>query len=147
MAVCRWDASKGLEECFLIEIQGGLAVEKQCRTRAGLTIGDFSVSPDQKTAELAMGNNTLKGKVEALKKPLVLFRKTGRREKGTLVGCRPQNAQNGGGAGPQNGEKELQVLEVEAVIRRKAIFTKRPSIHVPQHLVQKPAVTKKTKKK
>ncbi|CAD7961652.1 unnamed protein product [Amoebophrya sp. A25] len=46
-----------------------------------------------------------------------------------------------------SGDTRSEILEVEAVIRRKAIFTKRPSIFVPPELVEKPVDISKRKKK
>lgn len=162
-AVLRMRAGN-LDECFLVEVQGKFELTPQHirengDDRKGVEIGSLTVAEDRKTASIHMGGNTLTGKLETLKKPFLVVKKTGRKE-AVLQGAPPSDggaaSSVGSAASPEGAAsvavsatgQELwsSVLEVQAVIRRKAVFTKRPSIHVPPSLVRKPVVSKKKKR-
>ena len=83
--------------------------------KPGQRIGELQVGADGKSVQIRMGGNTLKGKIEKLKKPYLIARKTSRQV-------------------PFKNDASLksEVLEVQAVVRQKALFTTRPSIKVPR---------------
>lgn len=162
MALLRLKPSN-LDECLLIEVQGKFElVSEEAKKRngemKGVRIGSFKVSADQQSAEIKMGGNTLNGKIESLKKPLVIVRKTGRKERvfGSRSGSDLPAAPKIVSQFAHNKvisqcakvtDFSPEILEIEAVIRKKAIFTKRPAIHVPPELIQSSITTKKKKKK
>ncbi|CAD7949064.1 unnamed protein product [Amoebophrya sp. A120] len=238
-AVLRMRPENKIDECFLVELQGTFELSKEelkarnGDNRQGLELGLFRVKEDLKKAEIQMGSNTLIGKIEHLPKPMLIVRKTGRKEyllrppggkevlvgdlttaasgAGTSTAIRPSVLPGGSSGNPNEGTgdvvmqtsataaaaasstsqfaasfqqiknhedvggkkvefgnfgvsnptaadnaisnvakplaKNLQIrqpsnidcvseiLEVEAVIRKKAIFNTRPSIYVPPELV------------
>mmetsp|Transcript_1938 Transcript_1938/g.4460 ORF Transcript_1938/g.4460 Transcript_1938/m.4460 type:complete len:196 (-) Transcript_1938:80-667(-) len=193
-AILQMRPDNKVDECFLVEIQGTFELtQEQIRLRGGdyrqgMHLGTFRVKSGDEV-EIEMGSNTLQGKIEKLKKPLVIVKKTGDRKhflrageaakdqadaaegRGAEAAGEAGKAKAAGtststaaaattvgqfgtllGAGTRGSDGfgkldfKSEVLEVEAVIRRKAVFTKRPSIHVPPELVQKPVLLKKKKK-
>ena len=196
---------KYFEDFMLLEMQGQFQLTEEHlantggnKNRAGVAIGDFQIKFDDKgvpkTAEIELGTNTLVGKVEYLKNPILLTRKTTakyytipaqKREAQAVVDAAAaakeaesesadavKNSENGPplkrrrqvlqgtpmqvsstevppeseadeNAGafkfmkipPKNPIFPCGVLEVYAIIRYKVIFSSRPIIHVPQHLI------------
>jgi len=86
-----------LDESILVEVQGEFQLTREYMAVRGanrgyIKIGDLSVKihmgPDGKetkaTAKIEMGDNTLEGKIETLKKPLLVIRKIHQQD--SLVG-------------------------------------------------------------
>jgi len=97
------------------------------RDRSGKHVGELTVD-EHGNPNIVMGNRTIIGEFVVLKKPLALVKKTRRKR-------------------PLGSNKESVVCEVQGVCRRKALFTTRPSIHIPPELVKPVKEVKKGKRK
>ena len=110
------------------------------KPRNGMEIGHLKIMPDGKNCYLVMGNHTLEGAIEPLKKPLIVVKKTNQK---TLSNIDPLICDDDGDGDMRRSE----VLQVEMVVKRKAVFKARARIHVPKELIRHPAPVKKKGKK
>jgi len=83
---------------------------------SGHEIGQYTVDKNG-NPNIIMGNSTIVGVFQDLKKPLTICRKTSEKR--------------------QCGTRMDSVCKVEGVIKKKAFFCLRPSIHVPKELIKK----------
>ena len=133
----------------MIEMQGALdPTDKNFgnKKRNNIEIGELSVELDENTGDekavLVMGNHTLEGAVKTLKKPLMIVKKTHTKVPSGIKAM--LTADDGKG---ESERRMSQVLQVEALIKRKAVFKARATIGVPKELVRPPPVKKKLAKK
>ncbi|KIJ51482.1 hypothetical protein M422DRAFT_44013 [Sphaerobolus stellatus SS14] len=117
-------AKLGSDEIVLIELQGSLEVPQDGTKKDGGNIGVFRVVNDKPT--LTIGYHLLEGKLVSLSKPLAVLYKTNHDDDpdGAAGWSMDVDESNRNGAPKSNGETSYDVV---AIIKRKVVFSKRPT--------------------
>ncbi|KAF7327991.1 hypothetical protein MKEN_00379700 [Mycena kentingensis (nom. inval.)] len=105
-------------EILLVELQGSLEVEAaKPSDRDGKLVGKLGIDAAGKTATLRIGHHLLEGRVTQLAKPLAVLHRPNPTEDAMQVD----------GDGEQPREENETGWDAVAVIKRKIVFSKRPT--------------------